>query len=83
MLVTWAYYRNKRDEIQKIYPPKRLIVRIDGKVVKPGVYEMPESSRVKDIIEQAGGLLDEKDSVNLNWDSQISDGQIIHIGNRK
>ena len=42
-----------------------IVVQIIGAVVKPGVYQFPDGSRVQDAVAAAGGLLAEADSIPL------------------
>lgn len=62
---------------------KTILVDIQGAVVKPGVYELEDGSRIKDIIEASGGL-----SSDVNYDyvartvnqaQKLTDGQKIYI----
>ena len=56
-----------------------IYVQVSGAVVCPGVYELPEGSRIFTAIEQAGGLTEEADVRLLNQAEPISDGQMIYI----
>ncbi len=58
---------------------KSCCVYICGAVVFPGVYELPEGSRIYEVIELAGGLTEEADADFLNQAAQITDGQMIRI----
>src|SRR5512140_28238 len=57
-----------------------LEVHVVGAVVRPGVYSLPEGSRVQDAIEAAGGLLAGTDANNLNLAAKVEDGQQLQIG---
>lgn len=59
--------------------PSPLIVDVAGAVPRPGVYEFPDGSRVKDAVEAAGGFLAEADKTNLNLAAPIEDGQRLDI----
>lgn len=56
---------------------------IEGAVVKPGVYQLPQGSRLKDLLVIAGGLSSDADRVwvskNLNLAQKISDESKIFI----
>ena len=56
---------------------------IEGAIVKPGVYELPSSSRINDLLITAGGLSAEADrdwvSKNLNLAAKLVDGGKIYI----
>jgi len=58
-------------------------VEIAGSVVKPGVYELPDGSRVNDLLTAAGGLAGEADrdwlAKNLNLAQKLADGVKIFI----
>lgn len=71
------------DEEEKIEDLKddtnTVIVDIKGMVVNPGVYEVPSSFRVNDVIETAGGLLDGADTSKINLAKVVSDEMTIII----
>jgi competence protein ComEA len=56
-----------------------LIVDVAGAIPKPGVYEFPEGSRVKDAVEAAGGFLAEADKSTINLAAPLEDGQRLDI----
>ena len=58
---------------------KSLIVHVCGAVADPGVYALPEGSRVMDAVQLAGGMTAEADAERLNLASVIEDGQQIRI----
>ncbi len=55
------------------------VVQVSGAVVKPGVYDLTEGSRIQDAIEAAGGLLAEADTRSLNLAARLTDGQQVDI----
>ena len=59
--------------------PSPLIVDVAGAIPKPGVYELPEGSRVKDAVEAAGGFLAEADKSTINLAAPLEDGQRLDI----
>ena len=64
--------------------PKALITAdIEGEVIKPGVYQLKEDSRIDDLLVVAGGLAANADRVwveqNLNRAGKLSDGAKIYI----
>ena len=67
----------KETEIKKDEP----VIRVDikGAVVSPGVYEMKESSRVNDVIYQAGGVLENADLSRINLSNHVVDEMVIII----
>ncbi len=60
-------------------PPKVLVVHVTGQVTTPGVYEVPEGSRVKDAIRAAAGPKDPADLDALNLAAPVGDGQKIRV----
>lgn len=54
-------------------------VYICGAVEHPGVYALPEGSRIYEVIQMAGGLTEEADESLTNQAEQISDGMMIQI----
>ena len=59
--------------------PASICVYICGAVRKPGVYHLPEFSRVYELIGMAGGLSAEADPVFLNQAQMLSDGEQITV----
>ncbi|NMC35739.1 competence protein ComEA [Candidatus Beckwithbacteria bacterium] len=62
---------------------KDIFIDISGAVMRPGLYQLPEGSRVGDAIASSGGILDEA-SVSwvqreLNLAQILSDGQKLYI----
>lgn len=58
----------------------RLVVHVLGAVRRPGLVKLPESSRVQDAIDAAGGLTDRADPGELNLAQLLADGQQLVIG---
>ena len=60
-----------------------IFVDIEGGVIKNGVFELADGSRVKDVLVLAGGLSDRADrsfcEKNLNMAEMVKDGQKIYI----
>ena len=54
-------------------------VDVDGAVVCPGVYELPEGARVKDAVTKAGGLAEDSDTTGVNLAQKLEDGQKVVI----
>ena len=65
---------------------QKIFVDIEGSVISPGVYELFENSRIKDVLVMAGGLADDADrefcEKNLNIAEIIKDGQKIYVPSR-
>ena len=89
--IIFVLYKNnysKSDDVVDIFKEKDdsdnnsnddIIVDIKGMVVNPGVYEVPSSFRVNDVIETAGGLLDGADTSKINLAKVVSDEMTIII----
>ena len=56
-----------------------IVIQIIGEVVKPGVYTLPDGSRVQDAVDAAGGLLADANSNSVNLAARLDDGQQISI----
>ena len=56
-----------------------LFVDVRGAVAVPGVYELPEKSRVFQAVEAAGGLLPEAKDELVNQAAELTDGQQVYI----
>jgi len=64
-------------------PNSKIFVDIEGAVIKQGVYELSEGSRIKDVLIMAGGFTDKADrdfsEKNINMAELLKDGQKIYI----
>ena len=54
-------------------------VHVIGAVPRPGLYELPEGSRVQDAVDAAGGLLSEADPDQINLAAILEDGQQLNV----
>lgn len=54
-------------------------VEIKGNVVSPGVYELDENSRVIDVVNLAGGFLEDANTSLINLSKKISDEMVIIV----
>ncbi|MCY3619522.1 MAG: helix-hairpin-helix domain-containing protein [Acidimicrobiaceae bacterium] len=59
--------------------PGRMVVDVVGAVVRPGLHELPATSRVADAVEAAGGLTAEADRMRLNLAEPLSDGSRLWV----
>jgi len=59
--------------------PKLIRIHVTGLVNIPGVYTLPETARLEDAIQAAGGLLEEADPQSLNLAAALIDGQRLYI----
>src|SRR5512140_936609 len=62
-------------------PPTKMPIEVQviGGVVRPGVYPLPEGSRVQDAVDAAGGLLADTDASSVNLAAKLQDGQQVQI----
>lgn len=58
---------------------EKYMVDIKGEVISPGIYELENSSRVIDVINQAGGLTKNADTTVINLSKKIEDEMVIII----
>lgn len=56
-----------------------ICVYVCGEVASPGVYELPEGSRVYEAVDAAGGLLEGVDATGVNMAEKLADGQQITV----
>ncbi len=77
----WATRPPQGTSITLLPPPTPapLVVDIGGAVQHPGVYTLPQGSRVQDALESAGGLLPEADTRSLNLAAPLEDGSRIWV----
>ena len=57
----------------------KIFVDVKGSVKHPGVFETTKDKRVKDLIEEAGGLLDDADTSTLNLSQKVKDQMVIYV----
>ncbi len=56
-----------------------LIIDVRGAVANPGVYTLPEGSRVQDAVKSAGNSLSNGDTSALNLARKLNDGEQIFV----
>lgn len=56
-----------------------LFVHIAGSVNNPGLYELPQGSRVSDAVTAAGGMSKDANSSSVNLARQLTDGEQIIV----
>jgi competence protein ComEA len=61
-------------------PAVRLLVDVTGKVHHPGVFKLPNGSRVIDAVRAAGGALHGTSLNSLNLAAKLADGQQVVVG---
>ena len=67
------------ENLETIIEQKTIFVDIGGEVNNPGLYELPESSRVNDAVNIAGGITDKADLTDVNLAYILYDAMKIII----
>ena len=70
---------NNKDEKAEDKHDEKIFVDVKGAVKHPGVFETTKDKRVKDLIEEAGGLLDAADTSTLNLSQKVTDQMVIYV----
>ena len=70
---------NNKDEKAENKHDEKIFVDVKGAVKHPGVFETTKDKRVKDLIEEAGGLLDDSDTSTLNLSQKVKDQMVIYV----
>lgn len=60
-------------------PPRVLLVHVVGAVRRPGLYRLPEGSRVADALRRAGGARERAALELVNLASPVADGQQVVV----
>ena len=60
-------------------PPRELVVHVAGAVLRPGLYRLPEGSRIDDAIAEAGGARPKAALDLVNLASPLADGQQVVV----
>lgn len=69
----------EKEEKEKAEKEEEYKVDIKGAVITPGLYSLPKSSRVIDVINKAGGLKDNANTTPINLSLKIKDEMVIII----
>ncbi|WP_413380110.1 helix-hairpin-helix domain-containing protein [Alkalihalobacillus sp. 1P02AB] len=80
----WAFLEGqdeKEETLQEVSSVEEieLVVDIKGAIKRPGIYVMEEGERIHDVIDKAGGLIDEADDLQVNLASLVTDEMVIYI----
>jgi len=62
--------------------PEMIVVHLVGAVKEPGVYHLPAGSRVYELIEAAGGALEDADTDSINLARPLYDGEQVAVPRR-
>lgn len=71
--------KTSEDSVLLPMEPKDIYVYVCGAVLSPGVYAIPEGSRVCDLFQQAGGLTEEAARDYWNQARILVDGEMIYV----
>ena len=71
--------RGKPIELIPVPTPAPIMVYVQGGVNQPGLYSLPQQSRVNDAILAAGGLSEQADVSSLNLAKILQDGDRVDI----
>jgi competence protein ComEA len=63
-------------------PPPTLLVHVVGAVRRPGLYRLPEGSRIDDAVRRAGGAKPKAELALVNLASPVADGQQVVVPGR-
>ena len=80
--VIWLAASRPRGEAVVLLPsptPDSLAVYVSGAVVKPGLYYLPQGSRVGDAVNAAGGFAANAESDQINLAALLTDGEQINV----
>ena len=80
--IIWLAATRPRGESVVLLPtatPGILTVYVSGAVATPGVYTLPEGSRVEAAIEAAGGFVQGAEAENINLAVVLLDGQQVNV----
>jgi competence protein ComEA len=58
---------------------RRLVVHVDGQVVRPGVVELAAGARVQQALDAAGGATPQADLTRINLARPVSDGERLWV----
>lgn len=74
-----AESRQQEKEQAKEQKSAEIYVQVSGAVVNPGVYPLPEGSRVFEAVQLAGGITAEADTRQMNQAEVLMDGQMVYV----
>ena len=80
--ISFSNHKNDRIDNEEKNDDKHdenIFVDVKGAVKNPGVFETTKDKRVKDLIEEAGGLLDDADTSTLNLSQKVKDQMVIYV----
>lgn len=79
LFISTLFLNKPTQIIEKTPTVKNILVDIKGEVKNPGVYKVKEESRIIDVIELSGGLLEKSDISSINLSEKVIDEMLIYI----
>lgn len=74
------------EEVKKKQAKERdtdvITVDVKGAVKKPGVYQLPDKSRVNEAVLLAGGVTEEADRKSVNFAQKLTDEAVIYVASQ-
>ena len=71
--------QNRSEDYDQVEEPELITVHLVGAVSNPGVYKLPEGSRVFELLELGGGFSEDADREALNQARPLLDGEQVYI----
>ena len=78
----WLSVSRPRGQSVTLLPtatPAMLTVYVSGSVATPGVYTVPDGSRIEAAVQAAGGFIPGADQSNINLATLLTDGQQVNV----
>jgi competence protein ComEA len=78
----WLSVSSPRGQSVTLLPtatPSMLTIYVNGAVATPGVFTLPEGSRIEAAVTAAGGFLPSAEEANINLATLLTDGQQINV----
>jgi competence protein ComEA len=78
----WLSVSRPRGQSVTLLPtatPSMLTIYVNGAVATPGVFTLPEGSRIEAAVMAAGGFLPGAEEANINLATLLTDGQQINV----
>ena len=81
IMCIWRKYRQRqmRCRRQRRKTARKIVAVVCGAVENPGVYELPENSRVYEAVAMAGGMTEDAGMEAVNQAEFVTDGQMLRI----
>lgn len=71
--------QQENEQAEKNKKAVEIYVQVSGAVASPGVYPLPEGSRVFEAVQLAGGVTKEADISKMNQAEVLTDGQMVYV----